>query len=337
MESGAVQQGLGELAAVIRDYPLSYYMGLAFARLAERDRPAAERALAEAVAREPEGAFTLPRGPWAEDPAFVRAMELVRQGDTKMARSELDRLGVGARTAPLPMLWAAAFMLHRAGAFTMSHDLMRTATSSNTPPGNQLVEWLDHYPVGRWRSAWEIAYPRPFASIVATEAKRGALPESWAYAIMREESTFEPRVVSHAAAFGLMQLIVPTAKKMAEPLGLSWDEESLKRPEVNIALGCRYLSILRREFPDSPLLAIPGYNAGSGAPKKWLKERPTEDFDVWVEKIPYEETRQYTKRVMTSLAAYEFLYARDLPSEARSTPLAASPSAKAAAVAAAVP
>jgi soluble lytic murein transglycosylase len=331
IETGAVQQGMGELAGVIRDYPLSYYMALAFARMAERDRSAAERAVTDASAREPEGRFTLPRGAWAEDPAFLRAAELIRQGDAKLARGELDRLGVGARTAPAPVLWAAAFLLGRAGAATASHSLLRSGMATNTPQGTELVDWLDHYPVGRWRAAWEVAYPRPFAAMVAVEAKRQGLPEAWAYAIMREESAFEPRVTSPAKAFGLMQLIVPTAKKMAEPLGLPWDEESLKRPEVNIALGCRYLAYLRGQFSDSPLLAIPGYNAGSGAPKKWLGERPTDDFDRWVERIPYDETKTYTKRVITSIAAYEFLYAREQPSEARSTPLAASPSAKAAA------
>ncbi|MFS8069807.1 MAG: transglycosylase SLT domain-containing protein, partial [Byssovorax sp.] len=109
---------------------------------------------------------------------------------------------------------------------------------------------------------------------------------------------------------------------------LPWDEEALKRPEVNVAVGCRYLTILRKQFPDNPLLAIPGYNAGGGAPKRWLKERPEDDFDVWVERIPYEETRMYTKRVITSLAAYEFLYTRNAPSEALRSPLAASPTAR---------
>jgi soluble lytic murein transglycosylase len=78
-------------------------------------------------------------------------------------------------------------------------------------------------------------------------------------------------------------------------------------------------------FPANPLLAIPGYNAGGNAPKKWLGERPSDDFDVWVERIPYEETRNYTKRVITSLAAYEFLYARERPSEALRMPIAAYP------------
>jgi soluble lytic murein transglycosylase len=72
-------------------------------------------------------------------------------------------------------------------------------------------------------------------------------------------------------------------------------------------------------------LAIPGYNAGEGAPRKWVAQRPAMDFDLWVERIPYDETRNYTKRVLASLAAYEFLYARDKPSEALRSPLAVSP------------
>lgn len=333
LETGAVDKALAELAGVIRDYPLSYYMSLAFARLAERDRAAADRAVSDAVRaepQEPEGTFPLPKGPWADDASFVRAIELARQGDAKLARGELDKLGVGARTAPREVLWAAAFLLSRAGAITQSHGLLRTGMSTSAPRGNDLVDWLAHYPVGRWRAAWEVAYPRPFEPIVTAEAKRSGLPEAWAYAIMREESAFEARVVSHAKAYGLMQLIVPTAKKMAQPLNLPWDEDALKRPEVNVALGCRYLTVLRGQFSDNPLLAIPGYNAGGGAPKKWLQERPGDDFDLWVERIPYEETRLYTKRVITSLAAYEFLYARDRPSEARSSPLPASPVARAA-------
>jgi soluble lytic murein transglycosylase len=159
---------------------------------------------------------------------------------------------------------------------------------------------------------------------VAPAARQQGIPEALAYAIMREESAFDPRVASPAKAYGLMQLIVPTAKKMGGPLGLSPDEESLKQPSVNIPVGCRYLAVLRGQFPDNPLLAIPGYNAGGGAPKKWITERGTDDFDLWVERIPYEETRNYTKRVIGTMAAYEALYAQG-PSEALRAPLAASP------------
>jgi soluble lytic murein transglycosylase len=327
IETGATAQGLTELGEVIRDYPLSYYMSLAYARLADRDRGAAERALAEATRREPEGTFTLRRGPWLDDPTFVEARELLREGDVKPARAVLDRLGFTTRTAPREVLWTAAFLLAKQGAFTQSHQVLRTPVNSSRPQNNELVDWLEHYPAGRWRAAWELAYPRPFAPIVAAEARRQSLSEAWVYAIMREESAFDPRVVSAAKAFGLMQLIVPTAKKIGQGLGLSPDEESLKQPAVNIPIGARYLTVLRGQFADNPLLAIPGYNAGAGAPKKWISERPGDDFDLWVERIPYEETRNYTKRVIATMAAYELMYAHDRPSEALHAPLAASPAA----------
>jgi len=114
--------------------------------------------------------------------------------------------------------------------------------------------------------------------------------------------------VSHANAYGLMQLIEPTAKAVARGLRLTATPASLKRPEINIALGCRFLSQLTRRFDYNPLLAIPGYNAGPGAPMKWVDRRPADDFDLWVERIPYRETRRYTKRVIRSMAAYSMLY-----------------------------
>jgi soluble lytic murein transglycosylase len=236
------------------------------------------------------------------------------------------------------VLWASALLLARGGSPVQSHSILRTATThAGSASRVELTDWVGRYPVGPWRAAWELAYPRPFADVVTKEAQRSQIPEALAYAIMREESAFDPRAVSPANAYGLMQLILPTAKTMAKPLGLAHDVESLKRPAVNVALGCRFLSILRGRFKDNPLLAIPGYNAGGGAPQKWISERPSEDFDVWVERIPYEETRLYTKRVIASLAAYEFLYGQGAQSEALRSPLAASPAARAAAVMASSP
>src|SRR5262249_32655349 len=154
------------------------------------------------------------------------------------------------------------------------HSILRSATDRPSATRNEAVDWLDHFPTGRWRAPWELAYPRPFLPIVQAEAKKQGISDAFAYAIMREESAFEPRVVSPAKAFGLMQLIVATGTKMGKQIGLPGDEESLKKPEINIPIGCHYLSVLRGEFPDNPLLAIPGYNAGGGAPKKWLRDHP---------------------------------------------------------------
>jgi soluble lytic murein transglycosylase len=262
----------------------------------------------------------------------VRAVELIRQGDGKLARGELDALGVTARTAPQEMTLGGALLLHRSGAVGWAHGYFRTGMNSTRPPRTILLEWLEHYPGG----ALAPALGGGLSAALREHGRDGGEAAVAARGLglrdhARGVGLRSKRVVSPAKAFGLMQLISPTAKNMATPLVLPWDDESLKKPEVNVALGCRYLTVLRGQFSDSPLLAIPGYNAGGGAPKKWLDQRPTDDFDFWVERIPYEETRQYTKRVITSLTAYEFLYAREQASEARSTPLAVSPAARAAA------
>lgn len=328
---GATAQGLAELSGVIRDYPLSYYMAHAYARLADHDRAAAERALLDAVARdavEPAGAFPVTRGPWLDLPDFVRGRELLRQGDGKLARAQLDRLGLTARTAPREVQYAAAFLYARLEDYRAAHAIFRAPINTGKPLPTDLLDWLGHYPAGRWRAAWEVAYPRPWASVVGPASRRQNVPEALAYAIMREESAFDPRVVSGAKAVGLMQLIVPTAKKMGASLGLSPDEESLKQPAINVPIGCHYLAVLRGQFPDNPLLAIPGYNAGGKKPEQWVRERPGDDFDLWVERIPYEETRNYTKRVIGTMAAYEMLYTRDQPSEALRAPQFASPAAR---------
>lgn len=326
LETGHDARGKEVLTGVIQGYPLTYYMSLAYARLAEKDPAAAKRAVDEAVAREAAEPFYVPPHPQLESPTFKRAVELVRQGELRLARAELDLLGVGDRSAPREVLWASALLFARAGAPTQSHGVLRSAaTTTPSETRHELTEWLEHYPAGKWRAAWELAFPRPFLDIVSTATAQAGIPEPLAYAIMREESAFEPRVVSSAQAYGLMQLIAPTAKRMAKPLNLPSDAESLKRPAVNIPLGCRYLGQLRKQFPDNTLLSIPGYNAGGGAPKRWLKERAGYDFDVWVERIPYDETQKYTKRVIGTMAAYEWLYWQERPTEARAAPLAAGP------------
>src|SRR5690606_1290719 len=150
--------------------------------------------------------------------------------------------------------------------------------------------------------------------------RKNEIPEWFIYAIMREESAFDPAAESPAKAYGLMQLIVPTAKAYAGKLGLPHHPQALKRPAVNIALGSRVLSSFSAKFPKNPVLGIPAYNAGPGRPARWLRERPDVDFDVWVELIPFRETRRYTKRVLASRAAYAFLYHSEEAEEAMRLP-----------------
>lgn len=312
---GATEEGLDLLEGTIRDFPAAYYMVQAYARLAHHDAARAQRVVSAAMHAEPDGHLVIPDHGELHRPGFLRAIELVRQGDGKRALAELERLGVRDKSAHPSLLWASAFLLAKIEAHAESHGVLRSAPEL----------WREHYPAGVWQSVWEVAYPRPFQDIVKKELSRSPIPEHLAYAIMREESAFNAGVVSHASAYGLMQLILPTAQSVAKRLSLTATPQTLKQPSINIALGCRFLHTLQNKFTDNPVLAIPGYNAGPGAPARWIKERPADDFDLWIENIPYKETRQYTKRVIQSMAAYSMLYGKGMSGPLLTLPLKAKP------------
>ena len=184
----------------------------------------------------------------------------------------------------------------------------------------RLGEVSRRWPVGQWAKAWELAFPRPYWDVVKREAAQAGVEPALVYAVMREESAFDADAVSSANAYGLMQLIVPTARNVARAARLPYGPEALKRPKVNVALGCRELARLSGMFPENPLLVVPAYNAGPGRAARWLKERPNLDFDLWVERIPFQETRRYTKRVLSSRAVYSYLYERELSASRLSLP-----------------
>lgn len=297
-QAGDKEKARAQYQAIVRQKPLFFYMAMAYSRLAEMDEALAKRALDEAVAAEreraPEG--RLPDA--ASSVHFARAVELLRAQEVEPARRELSASGaLDPSGDPLARAVAAA-LLDRAGAPDQGAGLLR---------GRAALFW-GHYPVGAWRLHWEAAYPRAFEPHVVQEAGKNAIPASLVWAIMREESAFLPEARSPSNAFGLMQLILPTAKWIAQGTTLPSDEASLKKPEVSVALGARLLSRLRQTHPAHPGLAIAAYNGGSGAVNRWIGSRRQDDFDLFVELIPWDETRNYVKRVMMSEAVYTFLY-----------------------------
>jgi soluble lytic murein transglycosylase len=299
VETGEAARGLTEYEALISDLPFSFYMQLALSRLAALDagRAAAaeQRALAAAQAVPPEPQPQVR----VQAPAFERALALLKQGEASWAEIELNSLPVSDAPSGVSASWLKAQLFSVSGEQRQAHRQVRSRSK----------DWLARWPVGEWRQVWELAFPRPHHRVVAREALRNEIPESLIYAVMREESGFDPNATSPAQAFGLMQLIRPTAKRFAKELGLRYSDRALLKPAYNIALGSRALRTFQDAFPANPILAIPGYNAGPGRPRRWLKESVSRDFDVWVESIPFTETRRYTKRVLASLGSYEFLYA----------------------------
>ena len=220
-------------------------------------------------------------------------------GDRRVARLLMDAL---AGAGPQVDLVSAFRSYDAGGAPELAHDLAR----------QHPAEWAFRWPAGDWRMAWRLAFPTPYWPTIRHAALAQEVEPSLIYAVIREESAFNPGAVSLADAHGLMQLIPATARHFGQKAGLPFDVASLNRPEVNIPLGCMVLGNYRRQFVDNPLLGIPGYNAGPGRPRRWLAETSVTDFDVWVELIPFRETQRYTKRVLSSRATYAFLYGNGL-------------------------
>ncbi len=165
-------------------------------------------------------------------------------------------------------------------------------------------------PTGEALHQWRLAYPRPFAALMAQATEEVSIPKDLLMGLVREESGFNPGIESWANAIGLGQLLVKTAKAMARKLPgppVALDETTLRQPQLNLRLGARYLSLLQKLFGHPALMAA-GYNAGEGAVAKWRKRFAGLSADEFVESIPYEQTRNYTKRVVQSWGRYRYLY-----------------------------
>jgi soluble lytic murein transglycosylase len=124
---------------------------------------------------------------------------------------------------------------------------------------------------------------------------------------MRQESNFTPDAVSPARAVGLLQLLPETARSVADGANIAHDDTLLTSPSQNIALGARYLRELLGRFHDNVPLAVGAYNGGPDAIARWMGRVGAMDLDVFVEFIPFTETRIYVARVMANLARYGYL------------------------------
>jgi len=286
---------------IIRTYPLSWGALVARARLDEIGAPAPPWV-------EPRGAAA-PAAPL--DVKLPPPVDLLQRvgldADAEAALHEREAVVFGA--APpgrgLEALCVAYGLIGRAKrrfhlVSQIPLDALRTA------PG----------PDNRW--AWDCAYPTPFADDLKDEtaASRGpsGAAQALVYAVMRQESNFDPDAVSPAHAVGLMQLLPETARAVAAELHIPYDDARLAQPSLNVVLGSRYLADLGEKFASAPAkapLVVAAYNAGDEAVLRWLSRVPRMEVDEFVERIPYVETRGYVSRVMGNWAHYEYLQGGD--------------------------
>ncbi len=154
---------------------------------------------------------------------------------------------------------------------------------------------------------YELLYPTPYDDAVNAAASLSKLSADLIYAQMRQESLFRADAVSSANARGLMQLLPATARSTARQFKLpSPALEDLFNPVINVPLGAVHLKSLIDNFDGQVVLALAAYNAGSGAARRWLPSS-TMDSDIWIENIPYNETRAYVQRILWHSLVFHWL------------------------------
>lgn len=156
----------------------------------------------------------------------------------------------------------------------------------------------------RDEGTWRLAYPKAFWTEVRAAAQAAGVDPLLLLALVREESRYDPAVISPARAVGLAQLLVPTARAITSTRSLT--VRDLKDPALNLRLGARYLRLQVNRFNGDLRLALAAYNAGPTAARRWVGLDA--DPDAIIEKIGYAETRAYVRRVLGSYGIYRLLW-----------------------------
>jgi soluble lytic murein transglycosylase len=251
----------------------NYYAALAAARLGERFAPHPQP-----LARDAEQLALL-----AAQPGLLRARELRLCSLHPFAEAEWA--AVDATLDPL----AKQQSIHLAADWGWYDKAIITAARQS---------FFEDY---------ALLFPRPFDAEVKAAAKLSEVPPALIYATLRQESLYRPDAVSGADALGLLQLRLDTARMVARRNGRPAPTRSdLFDPAINVPLGAFELRTMIDRFDGVLPVALAGYNAGPGAAARWLPPGPR-DTDVWIENIPYNETRTYVQRVLWHSVVFAWL------------------------------
>jgi soluble lytic murein transglycosylase len=218
-----------------------------------------------------------------------RARELAALSLYPLAVAELDE--INATTKPTGRLRT---LLMR--EYFRSHAYGQSLRLANQAPLSQSERDLYRYPLAFWE-------------LIQEKARERQIDPYLILALIRQESLFDTRARSPATALGLMQLIPPTAARVAKQLGLAApSQDKLFEADINLTLGTQYLKDLLQRYSNSWHKALAAYNAGEAAVDRWEREIVADDIEEFVERIPYVETRGYVKLVLRNHRIYKRLY-----------------------------
>jgi soluble lytic murein transglycosylase len=217
-------------------------------------------------------------------PAIARAHELYFIGDEFNARHEWD---YATTTLAPEQILAAGKLAESWGWFVNGIQAMI-----------KVSYWDD----------LQLRFPLAYGDLIADAANANSLSPLFLYAIARQESAFIHDAHSSAGALGLMQLMPTTGAQMAKDAGMNFTRQSLLQPATNITLGSRYLAQLLQQFNGNRILTAAAYNAGPNRVKRWLNDDiPSAlPYDIWIETIPFGETRSYVQNVLAYAVIYGY-------------------------------
>jgi len=231
---------------------------------------------------------------------FIRANELAKLGLTPEARNEIGELQKTVRKNLTGVLWLS-HLYHQAQGYAESLRLLHLYKDFTTKPKEKNLS----------SEFWRHFFPLAYKEAVLAYAKYRKVDPFFVNGIIRQESLFDSQALSPAGARGLMQ-IMPATGKMLYPktkLKKPFKTDALFDPDLNIRLGVKYVSQLNKRFGKNGMHILISYNAGPHVLKKWLKRfGHLSDQDVFIESIPYPETRRYVKHVLRNLGIYKALY-----------------------------
>ena len=221
----------------------------------------------------------------AEQPDLLRAFEFHALGKSPQARREWD-FALSKLDDKQRLL--AADLAYRSGWYD------RAVFALSGDPGTQRM--------------YEQRFPLGERNRVIRESRASNIDPSWAYGIIRAESAWMSDARSHADAYGLMQLLPGTAKRVASAYNIPFSGSgiALFDTDLNIALGTRYLGMMAQRYDGSPWLASAAYNAGEAPVDRWLAARGSLEPEFFIETIPYKETREYVSRVLAFSVIYDW-------------------------------
>jgi soluble lytic murein transglycosylase len=299
---GRHDEALAAWRALVDDAPFSYYALQARVRLKERG---VELGPFGARGRATAPPIATMDAKLSQDPLILRADELEAAGLTVEAGVELRR-------------GEADFIKRYGAARALPLLFDRYARGSNFHRPHQLAEtWsggalrIDPQADATARAWWEQVYPRAYRAYIEKYAPSGENPPYYLYAIMQKESEYNPHDVSYADAIGLLQMIPPTSRRVAERIDTPYTDDVLYDPEGNIRFGAWYIGHLLKKFKGQIAIGAGSYNAGPRAMMKWLVKNGARPLDEFVELCPYTQTREYMKKALDIYARYVYLYAHE--------------------------